>query len=197
MINGNRFHLDHINIMELKPIFIAVGSRVRLMMEGQIIRCESARLHGFLEAAVTYPPHNMVNPQNSGDVRVVAGIQPAAGNAHATDGAIFSNVPAQYEAFRPNIPHIYEPVRATTPGAYEAVPFGNDAIDMTHSDEEEQIELVNTNVLNVLSSFSSVLFHLIVSGLSTQGAQTGMSSFSRQRIFLFPFFSCKIQISLE
>lgn len=152
MVSSNRFHLDHINIMELKPLFIAVGSRVRLMMEGQIIRCESARLNGFLEAAVTYPFHS----SNIGDVRVASGVEPAAGNAHATDGAPFSNVPAPYEAFHSAASRISEPVRAITPGAYEAVPFGIDAVDMTNSDEEEHVELVNINVLNMLGILSYI-----------------------------------------
>lgn len=160
MINSNRFHLDHINIMELKPLFIAVGSRVRLMMEGQIIRCESARLSGFLEAAVTYPPHNIVpipmrNLPIVGDVRVVSGVEPAAGSAPATGSASFANDPAPYEVFHsavPINPSTYEPARAITPAAYEAVPFGNDTVDMTNSDDEEQIESVNMNVFNVLKT---------------------------------------------
>lgn len=118
--------------MELKPIFVAVGSRIRLMMDGQIIRCESARMSGFLEAAVTYPPHVYTAPH---DVEGVA--QSDQADSSNVDGYVFQD------------PYVHvvdhDADQSVLQAAYEAS-VANDAIDVNSltdaSDDEEKIDLV-------------------------------------------------------
>lgn len=132
-ISGNRFHLNQINIMELKPVFVSLGSRIRLMMDGQIIRCESARLNGFLEAAVTYPPHVYTSPgnienaddSNQANDQAVPVYDQAIDLAHGSS-AVFAGVYAPRDAF------------ADAALANVAINVASNEI----SDDDEQIDLV-------------------------------------------------------